>query len=575
MKYFLYVIVAIIMGYSINSIAKTKIDDTSVYIGGKVIDKKEYGESLVFFEVVDFIEQAYFIEQDPEEYEKRIYLIKALSDSGAFYWQVKHAYHLLDGKGVEKDPERAVQLLEKAVVKNVVGVKSNLAKFYETGQHGVKQNIDRALYLYSLAEDYEPIARIYAEGKYVDRSIVESLEYYLLTENAALHPVMSSVDVSTFHLSPFFEEIKIKIKDGKKLTDLEEYYYAAYHYWGLLGAERDSSYMKKFLSQKNIPENKYAYRIFGRYYCLAPQNESFREKGLELLRKTAESGNSRFMFEYGHVLASGSCSNKKDIKAAEKWLVASAELGNRDAIKYIIELSLKEKNLPKKLLMIADTNQYEDMEVNSLNNLGLDYSLFAKDLENGKYKDDPFVKYILGLIHKYDVINKASNKKAGELLFESFMNGYSPAAAEFGGTDKMCSSKLDLGNDRSVDIEVYAINYLVNKESCSILINNLKEKLQKKSVIERIKIWNVLTIGVYESSYLRLLGIGEVGSRRSLRNDRAELIVATLGNVGVIPGVRAGEKIRIMDHEIIDLSKTDIKKLNQEIIERFLKIFRR
>jgi len=97
--------------------------------------------------VIKRAKQLFFL----EEYTEALKLLQSAADAGSPRAKFELAYAYWQGKGVPKDVDKAISILQELVAKDFTPAKLELAGFYEKGGNGVPKDRDRAIKLYKEA----------------------------------------------------------------------------------------------------------------------------------------------------------------------------------------------------------------------------------------------------------------------------------------------------------------------------------------------------------------------------------------------------------------------------------------
>lgn len=139
-----------------------------------------------------------------------------------------------EGKGVEKDLKKAVDLFEEAAAKGFVASNANLGLIYQNGE-GVEKNLPKAIEFYKTAaekghlQSLFNLGQIYRKGEGVTKNLEKAADYY---SEAAVNGYL-----------PAFNEFGLLFAQGQ---GVKRNYVEAYA-WLALGAENKDEQAAKNL----------------------------------------------------------------------------------------------------------------------------------------------------------------------------------------------------------------------------------------------------------------------------------------------------------------------------------------
>lgn len=504
---------------------------------------------------------------DNNEFEKYEFMLKAFIESGAKDWQAIYALMLISGKGGRKNASLGMKLLTDAAQKGHYHAQKHLPEIYELGKGGIPQDTEKALYWYEMANSQKDISRIYAEGDLVKKSIEMAVEYLIRFNN---HDIWNSKEDSQeifYHLRKIHDSIKSKFEKGTPLNSSEYYVAGIFYRYGFEGFKKNIHTYKNYIAKSAQEGNLFAINTLGMQLCESESPED-KHKGLQLLEQAARSKQARFMHDYGITIATSGCGSTKAPKASEPWLLASIEKGySRTMEKFFILYEFEDQKLTEKLTLIA--KQYKHMTLIKGGAEIVNFSALAEALENGKYKNDPFIKYFLGVLYK-----EYQPEKAKKLLTNAFNHGHIKAIAELQKMGNECQSSFDI-NGITMNLEIVISDYIVDTSDCNNFIKDIKESLQKHSSVVAIKAKRINLISIHEANILPCIYKyeQECPSYSKIRKVSKKISISVNNRKNLIPGFsRAGKTIKHIDMETVYISWSEVESQEKRIINEVLNL---
>lgn len=293
----------------------------------------KYGVCLLEGEGVDNHNR----EEAEENYKKAAkYFEKTIErgqDENAMYY---YSLQLLEGKGVEKDTEKAIYYLKNAADLHQADAENKYGMMLEFGSKEVKKNVKEAIKYYRKSSDHGNevgmfnYADILEKGKHVEQNVKEAARLFRLSYKRGYIPAIC--------------------RYGEMLLEGR-------------GVDADPNEASRLFLL--AIQNKYtsAYVSLGQMYLTGNGFDKNEEEATRLFKMAADAGNVRGMIQYGISLEEGIGCKKDVVKALELYKKSIAK-GSKIAL-----------TKAAKLLLLGEDGVDEDLET------AIDYLSTAK--ENG------------------------------------------------------------------------------------------------------------------------------------------------------------------------------------------------
>lgn len=214
----------------------------------------------------------------------------------------------LKGKGCEKDIDKAISYLEKAVSLENENAKLLLAQIYL--QEDVYENIPRAMKWLEESENqlaYYILGKEYFKGEHIEKDLEKAIHYLSqCDDNEYAYYILSKIyeEMENDHLSIYYlkqachkEYEPALVKMTKLLVEGQK-------------AEKDVDKAIDYLKIADSNNNQFAQYMLGKLFLFGKDVEQDKELSVEYLTKSAEQGNeyAQYLLEhmddfYNHSLA--------------------------------------------------------------------------------------------------------------------------------------------------------------------------------------------------------------------------------------------------------------------------------